>query len=73
MATQVMISKKYYRKVLIPEYVVIAFFFQPVRFKSMKKKSPEMRIRIHSFETTWNKNTNVVIPNMTGQSLPRSL
>ena len=29
--------------VLIPENVVVAFFFQPVRLKSMEKKSPEVK------------------------------
>ena len=31
------------KNVLIPENVVVAFFFQPVRLKSMEKKSPEMK------------------------------
>ena len=57
--------------VLIPEYVVIAFFLQPVRLNSMEKKSPE--IRIHNFDITWNKNTNFVIPYMTGYTLLNSL
>ena len=53
---------------LMPEYVIIAFFLQPVGLKSMKKKSPE--IRIHNFGITWNNNTDFVIPCMTNGHWP---
>ena len=48
------------KNVLIPENVVVAFFFQPVRLKSMEKKSPEMKswgelfYESFCFDFSWN-------------------